>query len=346
MPRAPRIEFENAVYHVMARGNRREPIVFGDDDRELFVKTFGEACQMAGWQVFAWVLMDNHYHAVFRTPEANLVEGMKWMQNAYTRRLNGRHKLWGHLFGGRYRSILVQNEDHGGRIWRDYLRTLINYVHMNPGRAGLVDGLENSILDYKWSSLSQGYAFPPSKRPKWLAVAEGLEIQGEKDTARGRRQHIEYLDAWLADEKENYSVDGVSLSARMKRGWYWGSEGFKEAMLNRYEKTKKGRNRNYKSSRMLKDHGERKGEIILQDAQIHYGVDLAALGKQQKGDLKRVSVAWAIMRTTTLKQSWIAESLGMKTAANVSQQVRRFEKTPLNKLAKPVRLWRKSRFVD
>ena len=146
MPRAPRIEFENAVYHVMARGNRREPIVMDDDDRELFVKTFGEACQMTGWQVFAWVLMDNHYHAVFRTPEANLVAGMKWMQNAYTRRLNSRHKLWGHLFGGRYRSILVQNEDDGGKVWRDYLRTLIDYVHLKSGRAGVVEGPGKRVL--------------------------------------------------------------------------------------------------------------------------------------------------------------------------------------------------------
>lgn len=71
---------------------------------------------MTGWEVFVWVLMDNHYHAVFRTPKANLVEGMTWFQNSFTRRLNSRDKLWGHLFGGRYRSILVENEDFGGAV--------------------------------------------------------------------------------------------------------------------------------------------------------------------------------------------------------------------------------------
>ena len=65
MPRAPRIEFEGAVYHVMARGNRREPIVFSDEDRRLFIDTFAEVCEMTGWEVFAWVLMDNHYHFAF-----------------------------------------------------------------------------------------------------------------------------------------------------------------------------------------------------------------------------------------------------------------------------------------
>ncbi len=65
MPRTPRVEYEGAIYHVMARGNRREPIVFNDDDRDLFVDTFGHACERTGWEVFARVWMDNHYHAVF-----------------------------------------------------------------------------------------------------------------------------------------------------------------------------------------------------------------------------------------------------------------------------------------
>ena len=91
---------------------------------------------------------------------------MQWFQNAYTRRLNTRHQLWGHLFGGRYRSILVENQDFGGKLWRDYLRTVIDYVHLNPGKAGMIDGAEKSILDYRWSSISQAYALSPAKRPK------------------------------------------------------------------------------------------------------------------------------------------------------------------------------------
>ncbi len=303
---------------------------------------------MTGWQVYAWVLMDNHYHAVFKTPEANLVEGMKWMQNAYTRRLNSRHKLWGHLFGGRYRSILVENEDQGGNVWRDYLRILIDYVHLNPGHAGLVDGHGKSVLDYQWSSISQGYALSPSKRPGWMAVGEGLDLQGEKDSARGRRKYIAHLDERLAgeDEDEDCRVEGVSLSARVKRGWFWGSEEFKEAMLKQYGKKKKGSNRTYASSRLVKDHGEKKGRTILDMAVAHYGMDLETLKLKEKGDMKRVSVAWAIMRETTMSQGWIAEILGMKSAANVSQQVRRFEKVPEKGLTKKVREWRKSRFVD
>ena len=191
MPRAPRIQFEGAVYHVMARGNRREPIVIEDSDRKMFCDTFAEACGMTGWEVFAWVLLDNHYHAVFRTPKANLVDGMKWLQNTFTRRINAKHRLWGHLFGGRYRSILVENRDYGGAVWRDYLRTVIDYVHLNPARAGLVDGSEHSCSDYQWSSLSNGFLVPPSKRPSWLAAGEVTRFVStqrySKRAARSRR---------------------------------------------------------------------------------------------------------------------------------------------------------------
>ena len=93
MPRSIRIEFPGAFYHVMARGNRREPIYADDEDRRYFLKTLGEACAMTGWRVHAWALMGNHYHLVIETPEPNLVAGMQWLQNTYTRRFNVRHRL-------------------------------------------------------------------------------------------------------------------------------------------------------------------------------------------------------------------------------------------------------------
>lgn len=83
MARQIRIEYENAVYHVMARGNRREKIFASPDgkDEALFLATLGEACAGTGFEVLAYVLMGNHYHLVIRTPKANLVDGMSWLQN-------------------------------------------------------------------------------------------------------------------------------------------------------------------------------------------------------------------------------------------------------------------------
>jgi putative transposase len=93
MPRAMRVEYPGAIYHVMDRGDRREDIFVDDVDRQDFLKTLAEACQKTDWQVHAYCLMRNHFHLVLETPNANLVEGMRWFLSAYTIRLNHRQKL-------------------------------------------------------------------------------------------------------------------------------------------------------------------------------------------------------------------------------------------------------------
>jgi len=105
MPHQPRIEYPGAIYHVMSRGDRREPIFLDDVDRQDFLKTLAEACQKTGFQVHAYCLMNNHYHLVVETPRGNLVAGMRWLQSAYTIRLNHRHQLFGHVFSGRYKAL-------------------------------------------------------------------------------------------------------------------------------------------------------------------------------------------------------------------------------------------------
>jgi putative transposase len=113
MPRKPRVQFPGAVYHVMSRGDRLENIFVDDVDRRGFLKTLAEACQKTGFQFHAYCLMSNHFHAVIETPNANLVEGMRWFLSAYTLRLNHRHKLFGHVFSGRYKSVLVESSTRG-----------------------------------------------------------------------------------------------------------------------------------------------------------------------------------------------------------------------------------------
>jgi putative transposase len=107
--RAVRIEYGGAFYHVMARGNRRERIFRDEADRVLFYQTLGEACERTGWRVHAWVLMSNHYHLMVETPEANLVAGMRWLQNTYTRR----HKLPASAVGAAFRRSLQGNFERG-----------------------------------------------------------------------------------------------------------------------------------------------------------------------------------------------------------------------------------------
>ena len=103
MARQVRIAFAGAIYHCMARGDRREPIVKDDADRNAFVDHLDALEERTGFEFYSWVLTPRPrgYHLVFKTPEPNLVEGMKWLQNTWTKRFNARHRLWGHVFGGK-----------------------------------------------------------------------------------------------------------------------------------------------------------------------------------------------------------------------------------------------------
>ena len=82
-----------------------------DDDRRYFSKTLGETSGQTGWSVHAWVMMGNHYHLLVETPEPNLVAGMQWLQNTYTRRFNTRHLHWGRFFGDRHKAVLVEGDN-------------------------------------------------------------------------------------------------------------------------------------------------------------------------------------------------------------------------------------------
>jgi len=84
MPRPLRIEYAGACYHLMSRGDRREEIFRDDSDRSRFLEVLGKACLKNGWQVHAYCLMSNHFHAVVETPQPNLVAGMRWLPGTYT----------------------------------------------------------------------------------------------------------------------------------------------------------------------------------------------------------------------------------------------------------------------
>src|SRR5664279_4406335 len=146
MARKIRIEYAGAAYHVMARGNQGRHIYADDRDRKLWLETLGEACAKTGWHIHAWVMMNNHYHLLLETPEANLVAGMKWLQGTYTQRYNSRHEIFGHLFQGRYKAVVVEPEAG------NYFAVVSTYIHLNPARAGLIRVGQERLVRYRWSS--------------------------------------------------------------------------------------------------------------------------------------------------------------------------------------------------
>jgi putative transposase len=217
MPRALRIEYPGAIYHVMNRGDHREPIFHDDFDQKRFVTTLGEVCEKTGWQVHSYCLMLNHFHLVVETPQANLVAGMRWFLSTYTARFNRRHKLFGHLFSGRYKALIVDGSGNG------YLRTVCDYVHLNPARAKLLRP-EQSLSDYVWSSWP-GYLQPPEERPLWLRVDRLLGEYGvPQDSVAGRAELANDL------ERRRAAEDGEAYQG-IRRGWCLGNENFRKELL-------------------------------------------------------------------------------------------------------------------
>ena len=323
MARGIRVEYPGAFYHVMARGNRRERIFLDDGDRRFFCQTVGETCERTGWRVHAWALMSNHYHLMVETPEANLVAGMQWLQNTYTRRYNSRHQLWGRLFGDRYKAVLSEGDS------QYYYCSLMDYIHLNPVRVGLVRRAEGqSVRDYAWSSIATGYAVPASRRPSWLAIGDGLAMAQCADTAAGRRRFVAHLDERARQEGTRgagvIAAEGDRRRSHLRHGWYWGSQTFAEKILKLSEKAVRSRrNRTYRSGALSRTHDQKEAERLLQEGLAAADLDENELGSLPGSDARKAALAGLLLDRTVARQSWIAERLAMRSAANVSQQVRR-----------------------
>ncbi len=140
MARPLRIEFAGALYHITSRGNERKRIFLIDEDREFFLATLSNACSRYQWLCHGYCLMGNHYHLLLETREPNLSRGMHYLNGRYSQWFNASHRRVGHLFQGRFKSILVEKET--------YLLELCRYIVLNPVRAGLV----KSAQEWVWSS--------------------------------------------------------------------------------------------------------------------------------------------------------------------------------------------------
>lgn len=301
MPRSLRIEFEGAMYHVMNRGDRREPIFRDDEDRNLFLKTLSEACAKTDWQVHALCLMHNHFHLVVETPRGNLVAGMKWFLGTYTARLNRRHRLSGHLFGGRYKALLVDAESP------DYFRTVCDYVHLNPVRAKRLTEAQ-PLREYLWSSYVE-YLKPPRRRWPWLQVNRLLgEMNLPRDNAASRRafeRQTEERREQGGDEKEWTAI---------RRGWFYGDADLKRELLDLASDQVGAQH--YGSERQ--ECGEVKAERLVCEELARQHWTEADLTQRRKGDPEKVRIARRLRQETTMTLVWIARRLQMGAWTHVS----------------------------
>jgi putative transposase len=230
----------------------------------------------------------------------------------------------GTAFGDRYKSALVEGNGY-------YYQTLVDYIHLNPVRAGLVKPSKGeSVIEYPWSSVAGGWALPTGRRPKWLAGDDVLQAFGCADTAAGRRRFVKRLDQRAVEEgmkRAGVPVLDAGVDARcshLRRGWYWGSQEFAQRVLQLGEAVlKKKRDRGYRASRERRAHGEREAERLLAEGLQAAGLRAEILAELKGSDARKVVIGRVIREKTTVSMGWIAERLAMKSAANASQQLHR-----------------------
>ena len=322
MARPPRFQYAGAVYHVMARGDGGKSIFLEKEDHESFLHWLERVCQSHGWRVHAWVLMDNHFHLLLETPEPNLSSGMRVLLGTYSQAWNSRHLRRGHVFQGRYKSVPVAGERAGDA---HYFKSVADYIHLNPARAGLVGGKRGALVDYPWSSLRH---YSKGTAPEWQPVERVLEAFRLSQDRRGRAAYVTWLEARAANEGGKIGDDAM---AAIRNGWYLGEESFKDKLLGLMDKAgAKILKRGSVAGAAVCAHDEKEAERIIRVVGADLGLpqSVEELRRLRKGDPRKVLCAALVKGRTSMKNEWLVNRLCMGHPAAMSQLVSRARKDP------------------
>jgi REP element-mobilizing transposase RayT len=177
-----RIQAPDAVYHVTARGVRRVEVYEDAIDYRKFEALLGKVVTKRGWALYAYCQMPNHYHLLLRTPNADISDGLCWLNGVYARWFNERHGYIGHVFEARFHSVLVRNNVH--------LLNLACYIPLNPVRAKICA----KPADWPWSSYRATVGLV---RRSWLSRS-WLLAQFGRDEASAVVEYERYVEGRLA----------------------------------------------------------------------------------------------------------------------------------------------------
>jgi len=327
MPRGLRIERAGALYHVMNRGNHYKKIVRDGKDVAMFLKTVGEVCEFAGWSIHAYAVMGNHYHLLVETHQATLIKGMQWLNGTYTQRYNARYKLRGHLFQGRYKSIIVDNIPH-------YLQMAIDYIHMNPVKAGIVGKFKEFLA---WPGGSAGLLTGDRKEcPEWLRWERVYGLYGMDEwKARNRDQYRENLERRFLEVKVSPKQEKEADRKYLRR-WYLGGEEFVEKLTEEVESWMgKVKNEEWTGEPVMEAEAIKVERLIRKCCQVMEKKRL----DQMTAEEMYVVVGWIYDRSV-MDSRWWAEKLGEKSPGSLRKKLSNMKrKLPENK--KWNRLWKK-----
>lgn len=294
MARPLRLEFSGAVYHLTARGDRQEPIFLNDADRKKFLDLLGKEVKQQDWICYGYCLMDNHYHLLIETPQPNLVAGMRRLNGVYTQAFNYRRKKPGHVFQGRYKSILVDKDN--------YLLELCRYVVLNPVRAKMVKSPEQ----WGWSSYAATAGFV--KGPPWLATEKVL--------------------GWFSGSRKHYRrfvLDGIgkgSVWEALKGQIFLGDETFLERMQDRAQ------GKSVRGVAKAQIRPARPGvDEIRKAVAAQYGIKAGEVFNRRQGEAYRAAV-YLVRRAGNLPLRDVA-TLARVSIGRVSQIQSQIERGPV-----------------
>jgi putative transposase len=300
MSRRLRIEFDGAIYHVMARGNARQKIVRDDVDRRRLIDGLEQTVVRHGWELLCYVVMGNHLHLLVKTPRPSLGAGMQSFLSGYAIWAARRWRREGHVFQGRYRAEMIEDES--------YYWTVSRYVHLNPVRAGLVGSPE----EWEWSSYP-GYRYARRARA-WVAHDALLAAgQGDKGGRDARRAYVRFVERGLDDPPSPPVREAFG-------GWALGSERFLERLRSHAGPGLS--NSPIAAARQLAGLNPKR---ILAAVADFYGLDGAALARRHDPHLARAVAAWLCRRHTEASLRELANWLGLSRADSVPNLTRRLE---------------------
>lgn len=296
MARPLRLCFENAVYHITARGNRKENIFYSDRDRYVFLDKMNETFVKYSFICYAHCLIDNHYHLVLKTPNANISEGMHYLNTSYANWFKAKHNIVGVVFQGRYKSPIVDEDN--------YALAVTVYVHVNPIRAGIVKNLE----DYKWSSFLD---YIGKRKP----IVERL------DTSFILNRFGK--DLRIAQENyRNYVLENICMKSpfeNLYKGIALGDKAFIENVEKRIRSI--GQKREIGETRFKESYGAEK--IINKISEI-FAIKMKEIHSKKRGNIHRQLALYLIKKHTNLSLKKIGRMFDMDYTA-ISMAVKRFE---------------------
>lgn len=296
MARKLRIEFPGAVYHVLNRGNYRRDLFASAGEAGAFLSALEEAVETFGWRLHAYAVMRNHYHLAVRTPQPNLGEGMHWLQTTFAIRFNRFRDERGHLFQGRYQAMLVEDDAA--------LARLVNYIHLNPVRAGIVS--PEQVASFRWSSLGRFVRGPRSRAMEAEPWLRALDLT---DAPAGWSDYLGYLHQLAADPAEQERQGFSSMS----HGWSIGTHAWCRAVARDHSHLALQPGFGAEEARSLREAAweQRLDELLVSSRR-----SLADAKAESCSAPWKLEIAVRLRRETGAAIAWLAGKLDLGTASS------------------------------